>query len=42
MFQLHYPDTGFELFRIVANYFKPLRKTILHVEVSVEASFYAY
>ena len=23
-FQIHYPDTGFELFRIVANYFKQL------------------
>ena len=23
-FQIHYMDTGFELFRIVANYFKQL------------------
>ena len=23
-FQIHYPDTGFEQFRIVANYFKQL------------------
>ena len=23
-FQIHYPDKGFELFRIVANYFKQL------------------
>ena len=23
-FQIHYPDTGFELFRIAANYFKQL------------------
>jgi len=23
-FKIHYPDTGFELFRIVANYFKQL------------------
>ena len=23
-FQIHYPDTGFELFRIVANYLKQL------------------
>ena len=24
LFQIHYPDTGFELFRIVPNYFKQL------------------